>query len=246
MKGYMSYLDRIFVNTGYTLDELIREGVMDGRVIDHSAQGGCGCIDVSGVGINVEGLHYRCACEHPIRWAYAVNMRGETFYFGSTCIKHWMIECPDCKMIGKFEGYHVNTIDNWYRCEHCHEAFLRLRRDTKKKELERKKKELEMEQSELERKWEEQYWESYRRSMKEITHQKKWMDYNETIKGYHLKRETRLDKERDELVARVEREYDKYIQENQRKCVDCKSGMGEAPLWKVRCMSCYKKTNLKK
>lgn len=134
--GSSFYLMNIKVNTGYTLEELIREGVMDGQVKDHSQYGHCGCVDVL-----EEGLHFKCACSHPIRWAYPVNMRGETFYFGSTCIKHWMIRCPDCKNVNSFDKHIVNTIDQWYRCECCHEEFLRKRREKQKKERRKKKKE---------------------------------------------------------------------------------------------------------
>lgn len=195
------YLMSIKINTGYTLEELIREGVMDGQVIDHSPNGDCGCVDVSGTGME-EGLHFRCACTHPIRWAYPVNMRGAIFYFGSTCIKHWWIRCPDCKNVNSFDKHIVNTIDQCYRCEGCHEGFLRKRREKQKEERDRKKKQEE-------------------------------------------EREAALDRERDELVARVEREYDEYMKKMERNCVDCKSGLGNAPSWKVRCLTCYNKRKSK-
>lgn len=78
----------------------------------------------------------------------------------------------------------------------------------------------------------------------EVIRQKKWTDYNETIKRDHLEREAVLDRERDELVARVELEYDTYMKEQkekEHKCMDCKSSLGNTPSWKVRCMNCYKK-----
>lgn len=137
----MSYLTNILVNTGYTLQELIHEGVMNGKMIDHSKFGSCLCVDISGCGIDIEGLHYKCSCDHPIRYAYSVTMRDEEFDFGSSCIKHWNIRCPDCNSIKTFNECITNTIDLWYRCGDCHTVFIDDRREKQKEERKRKKEE---------------------------------------------------------------------------------------------------------
>jgi hypothetical protein len=137
----MSYLDKILVNTGYRLEELIREGIMSGECVDHSKFGGCLCVDVSGCGIDSDGLHFRCSCDHPIRYAYPVTMRGEVFFFGSSCIKNWTIKCPDCDSLKVFTDCKTNTIDLWYRCESCHGSFIDDRREKQKVERKRKKEE---------------------------------------------------------------------------------------------------------
>jgi len=139
----MSYLINILANTGYTLQELIHDGVMNGKMIDHSKYGDCLCVDVSGCGIDIEGLHYKCSCDHPIRYEYVVTMKstGESFPFGSTCIEHWKIRCPDCNSIKTFEECKTNTIDLWYRCGDCHNVFIDDRREKQKEERKRKKEE---------------------------------------------------------------------------------------------------------
>ena len=226
------YLMNIKVNTGYTLEELIREGVMDGQVIDHSPHGNCVCVDVSGT--DMEGLHFRCACNHPIRWAYPVNMRGGTFYFGSTCIKHWWIRCPDCKNVNSFDKHIVNTVDQCYRCEDCHEIFLRKRREKQKEERDRKKKQEEEREAVLDRERDRK--KKHEAVLEAVLDRERYRK-----KKQEEEREAVLDRERDELVARVEREHDEYMKKMERKCTDCKSSLGNAPSWKVRCFNCFKK-----
>jgi hypothetical protein len=204
----MSYLKRILENTGYELKELLSEGVMNGKMIDHSKHGECECVDVSGDSSDSESLHYRCACNKPIRYAYQVTMRGQVFHFGSSCIKNWNIKCPDCESIKTFNECVTNSIDSWYRCSECHTVFIDERRKKKKENVQ------------------------------------KWIDYNKQIKDHHLM----LEKERDELVKKVEREQDEYERKQMmtslfRQCEDCKKYniLREEPTYKSRCRTCYKK-----
>jgi len=56
--------------------------------------------------------------------------------------------------------------------------------------------------------------------------------------------EERLDKERDELVAKVEKEYDDFVlRQFFRECRTCKNLtiIKNEPIWKVDCKNCYKK-----
>lgn len=232
------YLDMILQNTGYTLDELIRGGVMNGKVVDHSATGNCGCMDVSGNDMSGNGTHYHCSCSHPIRWAYEVTYvsTGETFDFGSTCIENWKIRCPDCDSVKEFDECRTNTIDQYYRCLECDAVFFKTRRELKKQRLEELKRE--EEQKERQRQIERR-----------------------NLEREQLRREI---KERDELVARVEKEYDDHMEmvakfnqlkqralelEKQtlmmsllRKCQGCnKYAIAiDAPARFTKCLSCFK------
>jgi hypothetical protein len=97
-------------------------------------------------------------------------------------------------------------------------------------------------------------------------HKKKWDDYNTLLKKYHMEREIRLNKERDELVKQVEKEYDEqmfmrkhfnhlqvrfskaetcfqFLIETFRQCKECKrlSIPTSEPSFKTKCITCYKK-----
>jgi hypothetical protein len=57
-------------------------------------------------------------------------------------------------------------------------------------------------------------------------------------------KERKLDKERDELVARVEREHDLFVlRQFFRECRTCQNLtiIKDEPIWKVDCKNCYKK-----
>jgi DNA-directed RNA polymerase subunit M/transcription elongation factor TFIIS len=143
-KRKMSYLDCILASTGYTLEYLKEHAVMDGKVIDHGEDGDCDCVDVADG--NGDGLHFQCACSKWIRWAFPVrlieeeNDVNEVFFFGSTCINHWKVKCPDCKAIMPFEGVRQNTVDQCFRCMACDKTFFDRRRKEQKKERAKKKK----------------------------------------------------------------------------------------------------------
>lgn len=69
---------------------------------------------------------------------------------------------------------------------------------------------------------------------------KKWNDYQKILMKQHLA----LCKERDDLVARVERENDEYeLSKIFRKCKKCSKYniLAHEPNWKVNCYKCYKK-----
>jgi hypothetical protein len=187
------YLDMILKNTGYTLGELIRGAVMSGKVVDHSMDGGCGCRDVSGNDVGGNGTHYYCSCSHPIRWAYEVTYvsTGEKFDFGSTCIENWKIRCPDCDSVKEFDECRTNTIDQYYRCLKCDAVFFEKRREYKRQQ---RKEEKEREEAEMRKFLEKQV---------EEEEKKRQLKYMEIL---------RQNKERDDLVARVEKEYDDHIE----------------------------------
>lgn len=236
------YHEMILKNTGYTLDELVRGGVMNGKVEDHSSDGRCGCVDVSGNDIGGNGTHYHCSCSHPIRWAYEVTYvsTGETFDFGSTCIENWKIRCPDCHSVKEFDECRTNTIDQYYRCLECDAVFFKSRRELKKQQRQEEK---EREEWEMRKFLEER---------EEASKKKERDAYNREIK------------ERDELVARVEKEYDdhmamvaKFNQLKQRalelekqtlmmsllrKCQGCNKYAIDidAPARFTKCLSCFK------
>jgi hypothetical protein len=73
---------------------------------------------------------------------------------------------------------------------------------------------------------------------------KKWNSYQNKLMSYHRAREERLDRERDEIVSRVEREHDIYLlSQIFRTCNICKcyNILNNEPSWKVNCYKCYKK-----
>jgi len=85
-----------------------------------------------------------------------------------------------------------------------------------------------------------------RKKKKEIEEEKqrqqkiKWKEYNKTIKDYHLT----LEKERDELVERVEQEHDQYIlRELFRACKTCQCFRisKDEPGWMINCKTCHNK-----
>jgi len=209
------YLDMILTNTGYTLDELIRGGVMSGKVVDHSINGDCGCRDASGNDMGGNGTHYYCSCSHPIRWAYEVTYvpTGETFDFGSTCIENWKIRCPDCDSVKEFDECRTNTIDQYYRCLECDAVFFKTRRELKKQ----RREELKQEEERKER----------QRQIERMEQER--IEYEEKARQ---RQEERL------KIAREKQEEEKKLN---RRCVEC--GKFNIPktleAFRIRCLPCY-------
>ena len=75
-----------------------------------------------------------------------------------------------------------------------------------------------------------------------------WKIYQYRLWQQHNKRERRLDKERDELVSKVEREHDDYIKDQTEKvmselmvkCMDCDVRIIKDQ-YRLRCKDCFRK-----
>ncbi len=209
------YLGMIKKNTGYTLDELVRGGVMNGKVIDHSIEGDCSCLNVAGNDTRGDGTHYYCSCSHPIRWAYEVTYQPtqETFDFGSTCIENWKIRCPDCASVKEFKECRINSVDQYYRCLECDAIFFKTRRELKK-------------QRRAELKHEEECKE-LQRQIERIEQER--IEYNEKVR------------QRQEERLRVAREKEEEEKKLNRKCVECNKYNIPKTLeaYRIRCGPCY-------
>ena len=221
------YLGMIRANTGYTLDELIRGGVMNGKVVDHSMNGDCGCKDASGNDVGGNGTHYFCSCSHPIRWAYEVTYvsTGETFDFGSTCIENWKIRCPDCNSVKEFDECRTNTIDQYYRCLECDAVFFKTRR-----ELNRQKREEEERQRQIKRMEQER-----QRQIERMEQERLIFEEQERLVFEEQERQ------RKEERLRVEREKEEEQKKLNRKCVECEKFNIPKTLeaYRIRCLPCY-------
>ena len=227
------YLEMILANTGYTLDELVRGGVMNGRVVDHSTNGDCGCRDASGNDMSGDGTHYHCSCSHPIRWAYEVTYvpTGETFDFGSTCILNWKIRCPDCDSVKKFDECRTNTIDQYYRCLECDAVFFKTRRELKKQLREKLKRE-----------------EEQKERLRQLDILRREAEERERVRQ-EKQRQRQIEKQEEEQRER-QRQIEKQEEEKKlnRRCLDC--GKFNIPktleAYRIRCLPCYTQFNKRK